>query len=200
MSEKKFLEVEAKYNADDIDRMAFKDIAKSLSPKSFVYVESKDIYYVKGESEFLRYRMPAENTQDGTTSSRSELTFKKKHTEKNNIVRTEVNLRVDLNDPTLVEAFCQGLGYAKNFSIHKSCDIYYYEDADIVYYSVKDEAGKYANFLEIEVDESLDITQEQAREIIQKYEKFLSPLGISAQKRKKLSLFEMYKKTSNEKA
>jgi hypothetical protein len=30
--------------------------------------------------------------------------------------------------------------------------------------------------------------------VVQKYEKLLSPIGISPQKRKKLSLFEMYRK------
>ena len=38
------------------------------------------------------------------------------------------------------------------------------------------------------------MTQEQAWEVVQKYEKLLAPLGITPQKRKKLSLFEMYVK------
>lgn len=188
-----FLEVECKYNADDISRIAFKDLANSLSPKSFIYVESSDIYYVRGENEFLRYRMPAENKQSGE-ENRAELTFKKKHLDQNNWVRTEVNLRVDLNSPALVEAFCEGLGYAKNFSIRKSCDIYFFDDADIVYYSVKDENGKYAHYLEIEANEDIGMTSEESWDVILKYEKLLLPLGISPQKRKKLSLFEMYKK------
>lgn len=192
--EKQFLEIEIKYNADDVDRMKFKELAKSLNPTSFVYAESSDIYYVREEDEFLRYRMPMENDLGEAKSARAELTFKKKHTEKNNVVRTEVNLRVDQNDPTLVNAFCEGLGYKKNFSIHKCCDIYFYEDADLVYYSVKDEDGKYRHFLEIEANEDLHLTPEQAREILQKYEKLLLPLGIVPQNRKRLSLFEMYVK------
>ncbi len=192
--EKKYLEVEAKYNADDIDRIKFKDLAKSLGPKSFLYVESTDVYYLRAENEFLRYRMPSENRLGGDEENRSELTFKKKSMDKNNWVRTEVNLRVDKNDPFLIHAFCEGLGYKKNFSIQKSCDIYFYDDADLVYYTVKGEDGKYATFVEIEADESLEMTQEQAWEVVQKYEKLLAPLGITPQKRKKLSLFEMYVK------
>ena len=190
---KLYLEVEVKYNADDIDRIAFKDLAKSLGPKSFIYVESQDVYYAKSENEFLRQRLPAEN-KGGAEENRSELTFKKKHQENNNWTRTEVNLRTDLNDPKLVEAFCEGLGYKKNFSIGKNCDIYFYDDADIVYYTVKDETGKYAHYVEIEANEDIGMTQEESWDAVLKYEKLLSPLGISPQKRKKLSLWEMYRK------
>lgn len=186
---KKFLEVESKYDATDIDRVQFKQLARSLKPTRFLYVESTDIYYVKGD-EFLRYRMAV----DEDPTRRAELTFKKKHAVGNNIVRTEVNLRVDPSSPETVIAFCEGIGYIRNFSVYKMCDIYYYEDADIVIYTVTDEAGKSASFLEIEVDEELNITQEQAKDIIVKYEKLLAPLGINAHKRKKLSLYEMYKK------
>src|ERR1035437_1723943 len=192
--EKQFLEVEVKYCADDIDRMAFKDLVKSLNPKSFIYVESKDIYYVRAENEFLRYRMPSVNTLSGDDEHRSELTFKKKHKENNNWVRTEVNLRIDHNDPSLVHAFCEGLDYKKNFFIEKGCDIYYFDTVDLVYYFVKDEDGKYAYYLDIEALEGTGITHEQSWEEVQKYEKLLAPLGINAQKRKKLSLFEMYRK------
>jgi adenylate cyclase class IV len=191
---KQYIEVECKYNAEGIDRFAFKDLAKSLNPTSFIYVESTDIYYVRSENEFLRHRLPAQNK--GTTEeNRSELTFKKKHKEGNNWTRTEVNLRVDLNDTDLVKAFCEGLGYIRNFSIEKCCEIYFYDDADIVLYSVKDEDGKYAHYCEIEANEDIGMTHEQSWEVILKYEKLLLPLGITAQKRKRLSLFEMYAKT-----
>ena len=190
---KQYLEVEVKYNADDIDRIAFKDLAKSLNPKSFIYVESTDVYYALSENEFLRHRLPAEN-KGGAEEKRSELTFKKKLVDQNNWSRVEVNLRVDNNDTKLVEAFCEGLGYKKNFSIEKSCDIYFFDDADIVYYNVKDENGKYAHYLEIEADEDIGMTHDQSWEVVLKYEKLLAPLGITPQKRKRLSLWEMYRK------
>ena len=190
---KHYLEIECKYNAEDIDRIAFKDLAKSLNPKRFIYVESTDVYYAKAENEFLRHRLPAEN-KGGAEDGRSELTFKKKHIDQNNWTRTEVNLRIDGNDPHLVEAFCEGLGYKRNFSIEKCCDIYFFDDADIVYYTVKDEKGNYAHYLEIEADENIGMTEDQSWEVIIKYEKLLAPLGITPQKRKKLSLWEMYRK------
>jgi|SRR5581483_102249 len=187
---KKYLEIETKYDASEIDRMAFKKIAEDLSPKSFIYVESDDVYYINKDGLFLRYRMPVVNMKD----PRAELTPKIKHVEKNNIVRTEPNLRVDGNDPSRVESFCNSIGFSENFRIYKMCDIYHYEDAILVYYTVRDQNGKHANFLEIEVNEDQDISPEQGMDIIQKYEKNLASLGITAQKRKKLSLFEMYRK------
>lgn len=189
---KKFLEIETKYDAENINRMDFKNLARSFSPKNFVYVESTDIYFSKGD-EFVRYRMPPETEK----SKRAELTLKKKHISGNNVVRTEVNLRVDQNDQATVTAFCEGLGYKKNFSIYKICDIYFFDDADIVFYTVLDEENKSRNFLEIEVDENLDIPEEEAKEILTKYEKMLAPLGLTAQKRLRKSLWEMYRKAPN---
>lgn len=186
---KKFLEIETKYDASDIDRVSFKKLVKSLSPVSFVYVESTDIYYSKGD-EFLRYRMAPETDR----SKRSELTFKKKTVAGNNVIRTEVNLRVDPNDQQTISAFCEGIGYKKNFSVYKMCDIYYFDDADVVFYTVLDDNKKASNFLEIEVREDLPINENEAREIIAKYEKLLQPLGLNAQKRMRRSLWEIYRK------
>ena len=191
MSEdKKFIEVETKYEGDNIDRHKFKDLIRSLNPKSFLYVEGRDIYYVKEADDFLRYRMAVEHISD----PRSELTFKKKSVDKNNNVRTEVNLRIDLNSPELVAAFCEGLGYKRNFSVFKMCDIYFFDDANVVYYTVIDDFNKAASFLEIEASEDIGLTEEQAWEVVQKYEKLLAPIGITAQKRKRLSLFEIYRR------
>jgi adenylate cyclase class IV len=188
-----FKEIEYKYSAEEIDRMVFKDLVKSLNPKSFIYVESVDVYYAKSKDEFLRYRKPSENKLSGE-ENRQELTFKKKLNENNNWSRFEINLRIDLNDPFLVDQFCEGLNFKKNFEIKKFCDIFYFDDADLVYYSVKSEDGKYAHFLEIECLENCGMTKEQSLEILQKYEKLLAPLGITPQKRKRLSLWELYRK------
>lgn len=192
--EHKFLEIETKYDGTDVDRMAFKTLAKTLNPTRFLYVESRDIYYVREKDDFLRYRMPVEHISD----PRAELTFKKKTISANNMIRTEVNLRVDLNSPELLTAFCEGLGYKRNFSVYKMCDIYFFEDANIVFYSVVDDNDKTASFVEIEASEEIGLTQEQAWAVIQKYEKLLAPIGITAQKRKKLSLFEMYVRREKE--
>lgn len=185
-----YLEIETKYSGEDIDRLEFKKLAESLNPKKFVYVESSDIYYTNKDGLFLRYRMPVKNMDD----PRSELTPKIKHLDQNNIVRTEPNLRIDGNSPERVESFCNSLGFTKNFEIYKMCEIFNYEDATLVYYIVRDKNGNHASFLEIEVAEDLGINKEDGMLIIQKYEKLLAPLGINAQKRKRLSLFELYRK------
>lgn len=186
-----YLEIEVKFRADEIDRLQFKEIVKSLNPKEFLYIESTDVYFLKSDTEFLRYRMSADNTKD----KRAELAFKKKHSEDNNIIRTEVNLRVDNNKPELVQTFVEGLGYKKNFLVTKICDIYRMEDAFIVYYSVKEPQDKeYQSFIEIETLEGKVASTDEAWEIIRKYEKLLEPLGITPQNRLKKSLFEMFKK------
>jgi predicted adenylyl cyclase CyaB len=187
---KQFLEIETKYDADNINRLEFKLLAQSLNPVRFLYGEGRDVYYIREGEDFLRHRMPMVNTDDG----RSELTFKKKSNDKNNNVRTEVNLRIDLNSNELVAAFCEGIGYKRNFSVYKAFDIYFFEDANIVYYTVIDDFNKIANFCEIEASEDIGLTQEAAWEIVQKYEKLLAPLGINGQKRLRRSLFEIYRR------
>lgn len=187
-----FLEIEVKFRADSINRLSFKDLANSLSPSDFTYIESTDTYFEKAENDFLRYRSASENSK----SKRAELTFKKKHTEQNNIVRTEVNLRVDPNTEETVNAFVEGLGYKKNFNIWKACDIYYFSDATLVFYSVKDASNDYSHFIEIEVLEGSVDSEEAAWEVIRKYEKFIEPLGITPQARLKKSLYEMYRKAA----
>lgn len=185
-----YLEIEVKFRADDIDRMAFKDLVRKLNPKEFLYIESTDTYFIREGDDFLRYRASAENTKD----KRSELTFKKKHSENDNIIRTEVNLRVDPNKPELVTEFVEGLGYTYNFSIVKFCDIYYMSDVNLVYYTIKDDNGKYASFIEIEVIEGSVQTEEEGWEVMRKYEKLFEPFGITPQNRLRKSLFEMYRK------
>lgn len=186
----KFLEIESKYRADSIKLLDFKTLLDSLKPLDFLYVESTDIYFVKSEEEFLRYRMPPDYGKE----KRAELTFKKKHILANNLVRTEVNLRVDSNKLDTIEAFCEGLGYNKNFSILKLCDIYSFKDAILVYYTVKGEDGSYQSFIEIEALEGYPTSKEQAKAIIRDYERLLEPLGVTAQNRLKKSLFELYRK------
>ena len=185
----KFLEIETKYDADGIDRIAFKGLLQSMNPHTFIYVESTDTYFSKGD-DFIRYRSPPTNEK----SKRSELTLKKKHVSGNNVVRTEINLRVDPNEENVIIAFCENLGYVRNFSIYKMCDIYFFEDADVVLYTVIDEDKKQSNYLEIEVDESKEFSEEQGREILSKYEKLLAPLGLNPKKRMKKSMWEIFRK------
>lgn len=169
----------------------FKSLVGALEGlKEFIYLESDDIYYVK-QNEFLRHRFDPKNL-DG----RQELTYKRKINTNNNILRVENNVRVDTNTLENVAAICENLGFNRNFKISKFVHIYKFADATLPFYTVIDDEGKMDHFIEIEVDEESlkDMTEDQAWEVVKKYETILTPLGISAQKRLRKSLFEMYVK------
>ena len=185
----KFIEIEYKYKIDANKRLAFKDLVKDIEGISFVYIESYDIYYTRSDGEFLRYRYSEDKKQ-----KRAEITYKKKSIESNNVIREEVNLRVDANDFETVDKFITGLDYKYNVKVFKACDIYETNEVQIVFYSVQDEENNWQSFVEIEVREGTFSTEEEGVEIMRKYEKLLEPLGITYQNRLSKSLYEMYKK------
>jgi len=222
-------EFETKYRVDAASLTEFKQIADKLpNLEKFIYVEGPDTYYTNehitkrleafGETlseknkeafnkvleetigafpPFMRYRRPSHRL-DG---DRKELTTKYKQSgSKNNIQREEKNIRVDKVDEDTIMKFVSDLGYKLNFSIWKTCHIYNFDDATIVFYSVYDttngKASKMDTFVEIEVNEEKihNMTEKQAFEIIEKYEKSLETVGLSARSRLRKSLFEMYKR------
>lgn len=194
------VEFETKYRVDNSITMPFKLLVEKMPTfKEFIYAEGPDEYYIKGDL-FARYRKESNKGPD----SRAEITTKiKPEGAKNNIMRDEFNVRVDMTPRETVVKWLGALGFKYNFTIMKSCFIYRMEDATLVSYSVADVTdGSLKNedhFVEIEVSEEKigTMTEAEAWEIITKYEKALEPLGISPQKRLRLSLFEMYKKDKN---
>jgi len=185
-----FVEFETKYRVDDPKILwDFKHLVeKQIGRKDFIYIQSDDIYYVKTADEFIRYRF-------SESDKRSELTIKRKTGTGNNIIREETNLRVDGNSFDLVENFIKQLGFTFNFRINKQCHIYHGEECTLVFYSVRDlETNKLAHFIEIEVTEGAGFTEDESWAIIKKYEGLLAPLGVTAQKRLRKSLFEMYRR------
>jgi hypothetical protein len=147
------------------------------------------------KSRFKRFRH-ASYPKEGT---RKEITTKiKPDGAKNNINRTEKNLRVTDNDDVLIRETIMDDGFLFDFSIWKTCHIYKFSDATLVFYTVVESTPgikyKEDHFIEIEVDEDLlnSISEEQAWEIVRKYELALEPIGIHAQKRIRKSLYEMY--------
>ena len=186
-------EFETKYRVDGDLVYRFKSIVSEMNYKNFVYAEGPDTYYTKPDGSFLRYRK-------ATTEKRSEVTLKEKPTgAKSNIKRKEVNWRVD-NTPneTIIEG-AHMMGYQFNFSIWKSCHIYNFKDATLVFYTVRDENNRLDHFVEIELDEDSihKLTLSEAMDKIRKYEKILEPLGITHKNRLKKSLYEMYVKSTN---
>jgi adenylate cyclase class IV len=186
-----YVEFETKYRVDGSLVYAFKQLVSGFEGLlQFLYLESDDVYYVKDE-EFIRHRFDNKNL-----AGRQELTFKKKRKDQNNIYRIENNVRCDGNTIRGIYEFCTNLGFKRNFVIAKFVHIYRFEDATLPFYTVIDDEGKMSHFLEIEVDEEKlhGMTEDQAWTVIEKYEKLLSPLGITPQKRLRKSLFEMYRK------
>jgi adenylate cyclase class IV len=191
------IEFESKYRVEHNIVLPFKMIVEKMSTfKEFVYAEGPDEYFIKDDL-FARYRKEANKGPN----ARAELTIKiKPEGAKNNIIREEYNVRVDGTPRETIVKFLNALGFEYNFTVMKSCFIYRMEDATLVSYTVADITdGNFKNednFVEIEVSEEQihTMTESQAWEILTKYEKALEPLGLSAQKRLKRSLFEMYKR------
>lgn len=192
-----YTEFECKYRTELSVLPTFQRLARAIPDlKEFVYCEGPDEYNVKADSPiFLRCRM-AEFPK--TDPQFKQLTIKgRPKGAKNNIIRKEPNLNVSVNSPEEIREFIAEAGFTFNFTIFKKCYIYFFQDATIVFYSVKEETGNEEQyFLEIEVDEKTIhlLTETEAWAVIEKYEKILAETGITPQKRLRRSLFEMFKK------
>lgn len=190
----KHTEFETKYRVEGDLQFKFKSIVSELDFKQFVYAEGPDYYYTKPDGSFLRYRK-------ATTEKRAEVTMKEKPDgASNNVLRKEVNWRVDYTDKETIKEGAIMMGYTFNFSIWKSCHIYVMKDGTtLVFYTVRDENNKTDHFVEIELDEKNihKMTEDEAYAKIKKYEEILEPLGINYKKRLKKSLYEMYVKDIN---
>lgn len=187
----KFKEIETKYSADKIRLEDFKEFCIGLRPKSEKQASSYDHYYEKRLNEFLRYR----------AGLRPELTVKKKTKDKNNFVRTEINLPLDQDISEkkrmkIVDAFCGHLGFLHNFTIYKVCHIYYYDKFNLVYYIVFDEnLQEQLRLIEIEMDEDYDWPSNAAAwRALLKIEKKFKKLGITKKDRINKSLYETLRK------
>lgn len=183
-------EFETKYRVDYADLIPFKKKAAQVDPAhSFIYVQGFDHFFVKEGSPFIRVRISDYPIAD-TGKYYIQLTSKQKpEGAKNNILRKEINLQLDDNKPKTIFAFLEMIGYKESFKIWKKCHIYMVNDDTLVYYSVDDGSGWVSNFIEIELSEIKPITEEDGFQKIGEYEKLL---GLSAQRRLKRSLFEMY--------
>lgn len=191
-----FVEFETKYSATDITLKNFQKLVEKLIPStSYNYIEvfkGCDIYYTNEAGIIARHRFPTQGK-----GGLHQFTLKAKLNPGNNIVRDEINLDLkgSSNPPEKITKFCEMLGLVKNFEIMKDSFIYVMKDATLVFYSVEDsETKEVRNFIEIEVTEGYCATLAEAWEILLKYEKMLAPLGLTAQKRLKKSLWEMYKR------
>lgn len=195
----KFIYVEGPdtYYTNEHITKRFEEFGETLSERNKEAFKSLIDETIGQFPPFMRYRRPSH----GLDGDRKELTTKYKQSgSKNNIQREEKNIRVDKVDEETIMKFVSDLGYKTNFSIWKACHIYNLDDATIVWYQVHDtttgKVSKVDYFVEIEVDEeSISTkTEKEAWAIIEKYEKILESVGLSARSRLRKSLFEMYKR------
>lgn len=183
-----FREIETKYDASEISLKQFITLVESkFKVKKKLLVSSYDDYFTDEQGNFLRYRHK---------EGRGELTIKRKLDAQNNNRRVEVNLPTAGDNMQAVTHFAELLGYKHNFCVYKTCQVYWVDNMVICYYVVYDEEWKEKRrFLEIEADEDHSWESEaQAWMAVEDYEKAFESLGITAKKRSKKSLFEMFKK------
>lgn len=186
-----FTELEFKYKADQVKLSDFVTLMNEVGFKVRKDVSSWDYYYTHADNkeEFLRFR----------DSDRPELTIKRKVKAANNWERVEVDLPMDPDRVTrpIVDKWVGLEGYEHNFTIYKSCFIFWQETLNMVYYIVYDENMiEKGRFIEIEANKEmlpgtgLDYARNRIRELEEKFKK----LGITPQNRLKKSLFEMFVK------
>jgi hypothetical protein len=189
----KHTEFETKYRIEGSKIFEFKElIAKMNKPYEFLYFEGPDTYYTRPDGSFLRYRKGATDK-----NGRAEVTLKQKRVgSANNNIRKEVNWRVDKTPLETIEEGAKMMGFEFNFKIYKMGHIYFFDDANIVFYTVMSEDKDTQHFVEIELDEEKihKLNEDQAWAIIRQYEAILEPLGITYRNRLNKSLFEMYYK------
>jgi adenylate cyclase class IV len=191
----KFTEFETKYRVNKDDFVIFNDIAINRQDLiSYKYVEGPDVFFFKERNSFGRYRVSNEADKYGNYYSQWTIKGKQENS-KNNIIRFESNWTTTGTPSDEIYAGAEKMGYKKVGKIQKKCHIYAFEDAIVVFYSVKKEnSEKEDHFIEIEVkEETIDrLTENQAWEVIEKYEDVFKETNINARKRLKLSLFDMY--------
>jgi adenylate cyclase class IV len=188
-------EFETKYDISEDKLTQFKNIFRSLEGlESFTFAEGPDSYYTPTnssiEARFARYRKAAHELEQTAW-----LTFKKA-SGKYNYKRIEPNIFVTKTPIEDIESMLEMHSYKFDFTIYKTCHIYKFEDATLVFYTVTDDLGKINSFIEIELDEETiqNLSEEEAWDVIRKYEAHLTTLGITYKNRKRLALYDMYKK------
>lgn len=203
-----FKEVEFKYNAKDITREQFNSLVPRLgfikkklrlnhSPEE--ESSSVDHYFTfpdpsksSKKRRFMRWRESYSNSGSKTW----ELTSKAKLQENGNIVRDEVNIQLNASSMNFskAEEFSFHHGCVHDFSIKKDVQVFWIGKVVLSHYTTFTENNKKLHsFLEIEANESYPWgSVDEALEEIVKWEKMLSPLGITPQNRIKRSLFEFY--------
>lgn len=190
MSLEEFREFETKYSVAAEILEPFKRIVEEFDGLvSFKYVQGHDTCYTNNKGELMRFRQADLNSEDF-----SQVSWKRKRNKTNNIDRTEINWRVDGTEFAEIQAGAEFLGWKFDFSLWKMCHIYEFEDANIVFYTVRFDNGDSGHFIEIEVNEEKCVDTGYSWDVIYKYEAKLAPLNVNKNTRLRQSLAELARK------
>ena len=182
-----YKEIEYKYWATDLTKEDFLKRIESVVSKErdwempeVIYVVSCDDYYnrVNGVgTDFVRFRKGG---------GRYELTLKRK--ERENVVRTEINLNVTDNEDSAIVEFLTLSGYEKSFQVYKEAWIWNFEDCDISFYTLSD--GR--DVVELEAVDYSSVREGVG--VINKWEK---RLGLASLVKESRSLYEIFTEESD---
>ena len=175
----RYVEIETKYNASDLNNYSVYSIAELLgvAPTSFIRSTSYNHYFTK-DDRFVRYRDFGDECELTTKSQRS-----------SNEERNEVNLTLPAGSYEDVERFLAILGFEHDFTTLKhsqqlvldgcliSCDTV--EVNDQVHY-----------FLEIEALQGVEA--DVAWQRIEAIESKLSSLGVTPENRLQISVYQLF--------
>lgn len=180
-------EVEYKYPAS-LSLSEFKVFCETRKPDKFLIISGYDHFLAnpKEPGSFYRHRV---NTNE------NQLTFKRKLDKDSNAIREERNIDLPLSvSREQVSELCGVHGYEYTASIFKNCFIYNYAYYTLVMYvCYNKDLEELGRFIEIEMKEDYDwASEEEALGELVTLERLCKSLGLSPEKRIKLSLFEMF--------
>lgn len=189
MENKDSLELEFKFGASDIKLQKFIKLMNEIGYIKRIDISSWDHYYSNGNlDEFVRFR----------NSTTPEMTKKAKLKESNNWKRVEYDLPLDPKRITkdVVDGYLKLEGYSHNVTLYKTCVIFFLDKTNYVYYHTYDEnLNETGRFIEVEVnkDKVPELGTDKAFELLKESAKKLEVLGLTAQHRMKLSLWEQFR-------
>jgi adenylate cyclase class IV len=188
----KHKEIEVKWSADHVARRAFNRKAKALFKNLRVRhrlqrVSGPDMYFSDGSGRTVRVRR---------SNELFELTSKMRLHQKSITVRKEVNVRLsDRQSPDDVVALLGMLGFYKEFSIVKDCDIYTVPGPDrshvtLVWYRVHNKEKGNRTFVEVEVE---GLPRRKSMKVLREWSSYLrDDFGLDDRHVSDLSLYEIY--------
>lgn len=154
----KFIETEYKYKSPHLSVNYFKRVMENIFidyQYKFLYISSIDDYYYNDNYSdiFIRNRLPDNNNEH----SNYELTLKQKRGS-DILCRTEINIPIDKQstDPESISEFLAKIDFILQFSLHKKCWIYFFENFEVVLYDISKDKLNYQRFLEIEAKHGFD--------------------------------------------